>query len=313
MKRVLYLLMLLMGALLWSCEEEFIPEITTDPNAIVVEGYIEAGSRATPPFVILTRSIPFFQNINTDGFDGLFVRDAKVEVTNGDQTVQLTELCLQELSPEQQAIAGQLLGFDPDSIAFNFCAYVDLSFSMIGEEGEQYDLRIEAEDKTLTASTTIPPHVPLDSLRFIEPPGTPNDTLAELRIFLADPAGQRDFYRYQTEINSAGFQSPIGSVVDDRLFDGDTFEFPLAKAEDRNAEFDPATFGLYRRGDQVGVKWINIDEPHFNFWNTLEFTLANQGPFSNYTRVDSNIEGGLGIWGGLSASYYELEVPEEPE
>ena len=43
-------------------------------------------------------------------------------------------------------------------------------------------------------------------------------------------------------------------------------------------------------------------------WNTLEFSNANQGPFASYTRLESNINGGLGIWGGLSVSYYTRVV-----
>jgi hypothetical protein len=102
----------------------------------------------------------------------------------------------------------------------------------------------------------------------------------------------------------------LGSVVNDELFDGQTFEFPLAKAEPRAMDFDPTSLGLFRRGTETTIKWITIDESQFQFGNTLEFSLANQGPFSSCTRVTSNVEGGLGIWGGISATYYELLVPE---
>ena len=61
-------------------------------------------------------------------------------------------------------------------------------------------------------------------------------------------------------------------------------------------------------GDSVLIKWTTIDEAHFDFWNTLEFSNANQGPFSSYTRLQSNINGGLGIWGGYSVSYYSRTV-----
>ena len=127
--------------------------------------------------------------------------------------------------------------------------------------------------------------------------------------YLDDPAGEANFYRYQVGINSSGYISPIASVLDDRLIDGQRASFPLFRPEPRGTmEFDFETFGLYRTGDTVSLKWISLDKAHFDFWNTLEFNSANQGPFSSYTLIDSNIEGGLGIWGGLSASYYELRV-----
>lgn len=302
---------LLLLGLLSACEKEFIPDVTTEREELVVEGFIEAGERSLPPYVILTRNLPFFTELEADNLESIFVHGADVRVSDGEQTVQLTELCFAELNSEQQELAGLLLGINPDNLGFNFCAYADLSGRMRGKIGKRYDLEVEAEGRQLSASTVIPPLVELDSLVFVEPPGEPTDTLAQLRCILEDPADQVNYYRYFTGINSGPLQSGLNSVVDDRLFDGRSFEFPLFKAEPRNGEFDPATFGLFRRGDTVTVKWANIDQRHYDFWNTLEFNAANQGPFSSYTRVASNVSGGLGIWGGLSAAYYTEVAPEE--
>lgn len=310
MDRLAVLFTLFLAFSLSSCEEEFFPDTTDNEQLIVVEGYIEAGEQASPPYVILTRSQAFFSEIGQDALNNLFVHNALVAVSDGEKTVQLTELCLNDLSPEQQALAGELFGFNPDSIGFNFCAYIDLTQQMMGKEGQRYELSIQAEGEELTASTIIPNHVPLDSLSFDLPPGEPNDTLMQMLCYISDPANEVNYYRYLTRVNEGNFISGFASVIDDQLFDGQDFEFPLAKAEPRDAPIDPNTFGLYLRGDTVGVKWITLDEDHYNFWNTLEFNAANQGPFSSYTRISSNIEGGLGIWGGLSASYYEVIVPE---
>ena len=304
-------LLILLSALAFACEEEFIPEVAEGELPIVVEGYIEGGEDPVGPFVILTRSLSFFSSIDAEGFEDIFIHDAKVEVSDGTNTIELTEFCLKDLTPQQQALAGDLFGFDPDSIGFNFCTYIDLSFSMEGEIGKTYTLNIEVGEEKLSAVTTIPNHIPLDSLLFQEPPGEPSDTLAQLICYVSDPAGEANFYRYFTSEDNKPFEAPFTSVTDDRLFDGDQFRFPLAKAEPFDREFDPVTFGLFNKGDTVGIKWMNIDEAHFNFWNTLEFSATGQGnPFSSYTRISSNIDGGVGIWGGLSASYYELIVPQ---
>ncbi len=300
---------LLAALLAVSCEEIFIPDSADVPPQIVVEGYIEAGQRPSPPFVILTRSVPFFSQFSAEDIEGTFVRNASVKVSDGERTVELSELCLDELSEEEKRLASVLFGFNPDSLGFNFCVYIDLSFSLRGEEGKTYTLNVEAEGQQLHAVTTIPHHVGLDSLRFREPPGEASDSLAQLICYLQDPGGETNFYRYQVGINSNGYISPIASVLDDRLIDGQQAIFPLFRPEPRGAqEFDFETFGLYAVGDTVAIKWITLDEAHFNFWNTLEYNSANQGPFSSYTLIDSNVEGGLGIWGGLSASYYELRV-----
>ena len=104
--------------------------------------------------------------------------------------------------------------------------------------------------------------------------------------------------------------APFSSVIDDRFFDGKEFEFPLTKAEPLNEDIDPAEYGYFAVGDTVTLKWSTIDQEHFDFWNTLEFNRVNQGPFSSYTKVDFNIEGGIGIWGGYSSSFYKMVARE---
>ena len=290
--------------LLLACERPFDPPLPDGPLELVVEGYIEGGAAPTPPYVLLTRSQSFFAELNAAALDDLFVRGAEVTVSEGGRTVQLEEFCLEELSPVQLALAAQFLGINPDDLTVNFCLYTDLSGQLVGEVGKTYALAVRVDDQELSAVTTIPPHVTVDSLFFVPPPGAPNDTLAQARLFVQDPGGQANFYRYFTEVNGGGFRAPFPSVADDRLFDGQAFELPLSKAEDRDAELDINTVGLFTRGDSVCIKWTNLDRAHFDFWNTLEFNAANQGPFSSYTRVADNIEGGIGIWGGYSNSFY---------
>ena len=302
------LALILVATLHWACEEEFIPPVTQVEEQIVVEGYIEAGDRPTPPYIFLTRSFASFGELSRDELNNAFVRDAEVSVSDGTSTVELTELCLEDVPEEFREQAADLLGISLDSLGINFCVYIDLSMQMLGEEGKTYELIVKTADKELRATTTIPVAAPLDSLYFTPPPGEPNDTLAQLRVILNDPPGVANFYRYFTRVEDGPFEQPFGSVTDDELFDGQRFELPLAKAEPFDGEFDQETFGLYRTGTNVTIKWMGLDEAHYNFWNTLEFSRANQGPFSSYTRIDHSIEGGLGIWGGISARYYDLVV-----
>ncbi len=302
------LLFFFASMLFYSCEEEFVPEINSLPPEIVVEGYIEAGDAPTSPFVILTRSIPFFNEINLNAIDGFFVRDAVITVSTDNQTVQLEEFCLDELDPIQRGIAAELFGFDLDSTDINFCVYIDPTFSMIGEVGKQYDLNIEVEGKTITASTTLPAKSNVTDYTFFDTPGEPSDTLRELRVTLADEPNEANFYRYFTSENEEGMLAPFNSVLNDLFFDGDEFQFPLPKAEQADVEFNFESFGFYRVGDTIDVKFCSIDEAHYDFWSTLEFNRANQGPFSSYTAISYNIEGGLGIWGGYTASITRLVV-----
>lgn len=301
--------MLLTGALLLgACEKEFYPEPTDEGPEYVVEGYIEAGPDALPTYVLLTKTFNFYGEFGPDEFTAAFVHDADVRVSDGDFEVILQEVCYDELSPEVREEIANQFGFDADSLGFNFCVYLDALNSIQPVAGKRYDLKIQTEGHLITSSTVIPLPVPLDSLWFGPPPGDPNDTLAQLNCFISDPPGIQNYYRYFMATNDGPLETSFSSVEEDLIFDGKSFEFQLFNPATEDGDVDPAEFGLYFVGDTITVKWCNIDEANFDFWNTLEYANANQGPFSNYTRIQSNIEGGLGVWGGYSINYYSLVV-----
>jgi Domain of unknown function (DUF4249) len=290
-----------------ACEKEFVPEVIPS-NEIVVEGFIEAGSNL-PPYVILTKNLPFFKELKQSDLANSFVKNADITITSGSKSVKMTGICWSTLSPNDKKTVGLLIGINPDSVSasFDFCAYLDLSGTFTPKAGDRYDLTIKAEGKTLTATTTIPRLVPLDSSLFLQPPGNKGDTLAQLRAWINDPKGD-DFYAYFTSINGSGYARGQNSVVDDKFFDGQNFKFNLFKSEPRDFKGSSESYGLFQIGDTMSIKWCTIDQDHFEFWNTLEFNANNQGPFSSYTRVKSNINGGIGIWGGMNVSFLDKVV-----
>ena len=292
-----------------GCIEEYIPTQEETTPEFVVEGFIEAGEGSLPAYVLITQSIPFLSTVDLSTFNSLFVNDAIVSVSDGSKDVQLTELCLNDLPPAIKEIAAELLGVNADSTSLNICAYIDLNDELDRREGGQYDLSISIGDTELSATTTIPRFVPLYNFRWEDPPGVPSDTLARLFVTINDPADTLNFYRLFTEENDEGLVAPFQSVVNDAFYDGQEFEFPLSKAERRDAEVDPSAFGFFTRGDSIRIKWMTIDEAHFDFWTTLDFSRNSQGPFSSFNRVTSNVEGALGIWGGASIEFYEEVVP----
>jgi hypothetical protein len=295
-----------------ACEKEFSPDLSNDSNDIVVEGYIEAGRDASPAYVILTKSIPFFREWKNGGT--LFEKEAEVWVSNGKDSVRLQSFCWKDLTPEFKKQAAQTFGFNTDSISqdFDFCIYIDLAQKIKGEVGKTYSLRVKTKDgKTLSATTSIPRTVPIDSALFIKPPGiNENDSMAQMRAFVKDPKGP-DFYRYFTSVNGSNYESGGTSVSDDAFFDGINTKFNLFKSERRDSDTEPALWGLWKRGDTISIKFCTIDKAHFEFWNTLEYNANSGGPFSSYSRVKHNITGGLGIWGGYNATYLDTIVPKK--
>lgn len=292
-----------------SCEEEFIPDTDVSQQEIVVEGYVEVGNGSNPTFVILTRSIPFISTISQDKFAELFIKGASVTVNDGDKDVALTEICLNQIPDNLREEVYKLLGFNPDSTAIDICVYADILNLINRDYGKKYDLTVNVEGKTLTASTTIPQFVPLYGFRWDDTPGISSDSLARLFVTINDPAGVDNYYRYFTAQGNSPLIPPFGSVTDDAIFGGQEFEFPLQKAERRGSDFDPESFGYYTRGDSVSIKWCTLDKAHFDFWNTRDFNANSGGPFSSYTRIATNIEGGLGIWGGYAVDTYRLFAP----
>lgn len=303
------MLSLIMG--ITACEKEFVPDLPEVSDDIVVEGYIEAGRDATPPYVILTKSLPFFKEITS--FNNVFIEGAEVWVSNGTDSTRLQEICWANLTPSVKQQASQFFGINADSVSadFNFCVYIDFAQKIKGEIGKTYSLRIKTkEGKLLTAKTSIPRAVKIDTIDFIKPPGTnQNDTMAQARATVTDPKGP-DYYRYFTSINGSSYVAGANSVTDDAFFDGIVTKFNLLKSEPRGSGSGD-NFGLFRRGDTISIKFAMIDKAHFDFWTTLEFNANNGGPFASYTRVKHNITGGIGIWGGSSATYYDIIVPKK--
>lgn len=294
---------------LWACEQEYTPEPSGELPDYVVEGYVESGAGALPTYLILTRSFDFYGEISNDQFNASFVHDADVRVIEASDTVQLTEICFSELDSVTLHQISGYFGFDPDSLQIDFCVYIDLLSQLHPKAGGTYHLQVTVGGTdTITSVTTIPELVPIDSMMFKPPPGDPNDSLAQLMCYVSDPPGIMNFYRYLGATNGGALEPAFSSVTEDLFFDGKSFGFQLLNPQTDGGDVDPEEFGLYFVGDTITVKWCAIDGATFDFWNTLEFAKSNQGPFSSYTRIQSNVHGGLGIWGGYNIRYYTRKV-----
>jgi len=307
MKILRYSTWLFLILFLVACEEPFQPENLNQDPLLVVEGHIEPGVDGLPAYVILTKSRPFFAKLNASAFEELFVKDAIVKVHDGTKEVQLPLVCLSNLPVDLKERIEMELGIDPNS-PLDYCIYVDLADQLDRVEGGAYSLEIEHEGKILSSQTSIPSFVGLDSIWFTDLPGEASDTLLRMMCTINDPEDEENFYRYFTGNANGPLVIPFQSVTDDLFFNGQSFDFPLTKAVNRQQSIDPNTFGFFKTGETVVVRWCTIDKPHFDFWNSLEFSLNNVGPFAAYTRVKTNVENGLGIWGGYNCKDYTVVV-----
>lgn len=279
--------LLFMIVLMNSCEKNVNIQIPTSQEQLVVEGYIETG---LPPYLLLTKTSDYYSTFYLDSLVSLFVHDAVVKVSDGSNTITLTE-------------------FSVDTFGTSISAYV--GFGMVGEVGKTYTLTIEAEGKTISSITTIPQVYPLDSIWYEPDSDESNDSLVKLMCRYTDPPQLGQYIRYFTDVNNGGFFPGYNSVFEDNFINGTTFDFPLDRGVNRNDSIAFKNYGLFKKGDTITVKWSGIDYASFDFWRTMEYELGGQGsPFAAPVIIQTNITGGQGIWCGYSSSFKTLIVPE---
>jgi hypothetical protein len=288
-----------------SCEQEFTPGDVKAKEAYVVEGHIELSDIDIPAYVILSKSISYFSTFDTSSFKQLYIDDAEVYVNDGEKSVKLQYVCLNELDP----LTGfKILSDAGDKIlSTDFCLYIDRNNELIKETGRTYELTIYHEGNRINSLTTMTGRVELDSIFFKDPPGIIIDTMTLLWVRVSDPADEENYYIY--DVRSLNFGRKFGNTLrDGSIFRGQTIELPLPNPYlYRDSEFSPETVSLYKRGDTLLLKWCTIDLAHFEFWQSFAFS-NNQGPFSSYVRAKDNIDGGIGIWGARNCQVEILIV-----
>ncbi len=260
-----------------SCEKDITVDLPVPEEQIVVEGYINPGK---PAYVFISKTAPFFAPYDNASLLNYTIRNAIVTISDGVDTDTL-------LAPV------------PD------IGYLYVSPGMVGEVGKNYFLKIQTADgKTLTSITTIKPVIPLDSVWFQTQPLL--DSLGWMWARLTDPLAAGNNYRWFAKRlgKDVDFIAPIGSVFEDKFFNGLSFEFaynrgqvPNSLAEDDNNEEE----GYFKRGDTIVVKFASITNESYEFWRAAETQSSSNGsPFASPAPLKTNINGGIGIWEGFA-------------
>ena len=290
MKKYRIIITYLFLILAFACTKEVEIELPEAEEKFVVEGWIEQNQF---PIVILTKNAPYFDVFDTTTLMEMFIDEAIITVSDGSFTEHLDfTINLQNL------VNGDwpLVYFIGDSLK--------------GEVGKTYTLRVEVEGKILTALTTIPSPVSTDSLWFEVDEG--QDSLGYLWGSYSDDPNMANYFRFFTKrLGRDNVYVPtLGSVVEDKYFSGDTLEFSLMRGIPSYTDetvYDDEELGYYRLGDTVVFRLCAIDQQHYFFWRTAEQEIMmGQNPFASPVRIRSNIEGGLGVWGGYGAHYDTL-------
>lgn len=279
-----------------ACEKEITVDVQDQEDRLVVEGIIEDGRY---PMVTISRSLNYFSHITPAQLLESFVHDAVVTVSNGVRTHQLREYRMDTTS----GIALYYYTVDTAQIHSAFA----------GQPGNSYTLKIEAEGKTMHAITTIPePRLTLDSMWWMQSAGNTGGTeKARVLVKVTDPPERGNYIRYFTSRNGGRFLPGLNSVFDDHIVNGTSFDVPLDAGVDKNQAIDFDTYGYFRKGDTVTLKFCNVDHRTYDFWRTADFAYTSTGnPFATPTRILGNVEGALGYWGGYCVTYKTITIPK---
>lgn len=283
----------LFSFILLGCEKDIEIELNSEEPKLVVEATIENDQ---PPMVVLTRSLDYYAAISPQQLANSFVRGADVFISNGTRTHKLKEY--------STTVGGfTLIHYSIDSSS--------LSTAIIGQVNQKYTLRIVAEGKEYSATTSIPGLTKrIDSVWWKPAPPQADPDQVIVMVKATDPAGFGDYVRYYTKRNSEPFLTPFNATFDDLFIDGTTYELPIERGIDRNREIEDRD-RLFVKGDTVTLKLSNIDKATYDFWRTMEFAYASVGnPFATPIKVQSNISGNaLGYFGGYASQYRTLIIP----
>lgn len=271
-----------------ACTTDVTFKVPAPDEKLVVEGYIYINQ---PPVILLTKNSPFYGTTNLSDLSNYFVHHAIIKVSDGIDTVQLSEINF-------------------DTAGVHIGVYTDVTSTIKGAPDKTYFLWIEAEGKKVSAVTSIPPTRALDSIYLEENVKPDKPQLVRLICRYTDPSAPGNRVRYFTKRNHEEFKPGANSVFDDKLINGTTFDFPLDRGVTDADTLSYVDYGYFNRGDTITVKWCNIDQYTFDFWRTLEFEKNSGGPFSSPIKIKSNINGGLGIWGGYNDTYQTVIAPQ---
>lgn len=268
-------ILILLSLLLFACTAERRWEDVE--SEIVVEGWIEAGNS---PVIMLTKTITPSSEFRTmEELQDHIIKWAKVTVSGPDTTVVLTGM----------ADSG------------HFPPYIYTTGHLFGKAGGKYTLTVEYDNKTVTATTTVPEPEEITAIWAEKLPSS--DSLYNVKLRLGNEAGAKKYYRVLYKIDGEGTDYlPCfpGTIEGESLQSG----AEITVTRSRNL-FSGDFSTQFVKGSTVRIKLCTIDGATWQFWKDFDdLTIIGSSPiFPTYTNPASNVRGGLGYFSGFGAVY----------
>ena len=307
-----------------SCQEEITLDLTQADEKLVVQGTIESGF---PPIIILTRNEGYFDPINENTLENLYIEDAIVEIwkLNPDSTKNIIQLYPKRIDT--------LVLYTVSELEYDFInGERNFDYS---ENGQTYNLDVLWNDKTITAVTTIPMPTALDCVWVEKSKTADEDYKYDIRAIYSDPINVENnilvkskrlqHFKWSSDeiqlqnTNSPDFLFKLIDTGSDLLVNGETFETYFPKPKEKG--FPTGAYNIMhtresKNGTQIEfdkdivlINFCQIDEPSLKFWRGLRRQDANgRNPFAEPKNLVSNINNGLGVFTGYGSTYYKVPI-----
>jgi len=315
----------------FSCQEEIFIEFPIESQNIVVEGGIENGM---PPYVLLSKNQGYFDEINADTYNNLFINDAEVIVWTLNENGIADSVYLQPLPPPFDSIP---IYTDINYLnSLNNFPYANLDGYNFSKSGKTYNLIVRWNNQEVISQTTIPNPTPLDCLWIEKNEFSDRDYKFDIRAIYDDPADEQNniLVKYRklihwdldtTNWSLKDHKDELMEIIDagtDILINGQKFEtyfpqkgegtfptLPYNASRFKTYEINGIEDSLYIPEDVVIIKFCQIDEKSLKFWRSIIRQVGSNGnPFQEPLNIVSNIEGGYGGWTGYGAAYYKMPI-----
>ncbi|MFK7772564.1 MAG: DUF4249 domain-containing protein [Saprospiraceae bacterium] len=255
-------LFLIFGFSNCDLEKEVDLELPTYENKLVVECYLEVGQ---PFLAIISESVDFFADPGLPVISG-----ASVTITHQGVTYPLN---------------GGVFSDPTGTKLYNYGS------TAICPANYEEDFTISVSDgngRVASATTQILEPILIDTLEIVWMPDDPTKALVFTRF--QDPPDQDNFYRRM-------FQSggTFGEGSDEQDFTT-TDNFSTV-----DNEIVYGTGFDFMKGDTVISTLYHIDQAYYDFQESVQAAINSNGnPFGQPSVIKTNIEGGIGIFTGLS-------------
>lgn len=271
-----------MQMVLSACTSDIEIKVPETEDSYIIEGWIEQGGYA---HVLVSHTLPYNSTVGLADFFDLLVSDAEVTVRSeaGAERLLLVQDTMYTVLP------------------------IYRGYQIRGETGKAYALEVKIGDRIFTAADTLMEPIGPDSLWFS--PESQNDSLGYIHIQIRDPLSPGNYYRvFAKRLGiDVDYNGLSGSLLDDHLFNGLAFNFPLIRS---GISTDTGDKHFFRRGQRVVVKTAVITPRYFEFLSKVSNEIGQTlSPLSFQVPAVTLMTGGaLGGWGCYAVSLDTIDI-----